>query len=80
MIKKGNGKAIFRFMFFLAKIAGIVAGTVLIFKNRKSIHTFLQKQNLIIAGLYGLLLSLIALVFRLVLFVSSLLQQAGGPR
>jgi hypothetical protein len=67
-------------LFALLRILTVSAGTAVLFNRRKTIASFFKRQGVVIATIYGVLFSLIALVFRLLMGLMTLLQQTGGPK
>jgi hypothetical protein len=71
---------IFRFLFSISgklfKIGAIVAGAVLIFRKKEKIAYFFKSSNFFVAAMYGLLVSMIALIYRLIVALNWIIQQA----
>jgi len=61
----------------IVKLSALVAGTVLLFKNKNKISELFKNRNVIVAILYGIVLSGIAVVFRLIMALNWIIQQAA---
>jgi hypothetical protein len=58
------------------KILTAVASVFFLFRKRKKISGFFKNSNFLVAALYGILLSAIAIVFRLILALNWIIQNA----
>jgi hypothetical protein len=61
----------------VVKVSALVAGTLLLFKNKNKISEIIKNRNFIVAMLYGIVLSGIAVVFRLIMALNWIIQQAA---
>jgi len=59
------------------KIATAAASVFYLFKERKKINGLFKNSNFIVAALYGILLSGIAVIFRLIMALNWIIQQAA---
>jgi|GEM_PF-1774179 len=73
-VKKNGG--LFKHIGIFVKIGALIAGAFLVFKKKEKISSFFKNRNFIVATLYGLLLSGIALVYRLIMALNWIIQQA----
>lgn len=60
----------------LLKIGALIAGAVFIFRKKEKISNFFRSSNFVVAALYGLLVSMIALIYRLIVALNWIIQQA----
>lgn len=63
----------------IIQIFTLITGGVFLLLKKNKISAFFKKQNIVIASIYGILISMIAVILRLITYVVWLLQQAG-PR
>jgi len=61
----------------VVKVSALVAGAMLLFKNKNKISEIFKNRNFIVAMLYGIVLSGIAVVFRLIMALNWIIQQAA---
>jgi hypothetical protein len=61
----------------IVKVSALVAGALLLFKNKNKFSEVFKNRNVIVAMLYGIILSGIAVVFRLIMALNWIIQQAA---
>lgn len=61
----------------VVKVSALVAGALLLFKNKNKLSEVFKNRNVIVAMLYGIILSGIAVVFRLIMALNWIIQQAA---
>lgn len=76
MKKKESPKTFFNIFGKLLKIGAVIAGAVVLFKKKDKISTFFRSSNFFVAAMYGLLVSMIALIYRLIMALNWIIQQA----
>lgn len=60
----------------VVKFGAVIAGGILLFRKKKKIGTFFKSSNFFVAAIYGILVSMIALIYRLILALNWIIQQA----
>jgi len=65
-----------RFPGSLLKVIFLSAGGFLIFRNREKIKSLAHNSGFIVTAIHGILLSLIALVYRLIVSLNWIIQQS----
>ncbi len=61
----------------VVKVSALIAGALLLFKNKNKLSEIFKNRNFIVAMLYGLVLSGIAVVYRLIMALNWIIQQAA---
>ncbi len=64
-------------VWFILKFGSLLAGIALLFKRREKLLTFLKSKSFLLTALYGLLLSLTAVAYRIIQALNWILQQGG---
>jgi hypothetical protein len=61
----------------VVKVSALAAGALLLFKNKNKLSEIIKNRSFIVAMLYGIVLSGIAVVFRLIMALNWIIQQAA---
>jgi hypothetical protein len=76
MKKKELPKTVFNIFGKILKVGAVVAGAMALFKKKDKISTFFRSSNFFVAAMYGILVSMIALIYRLIMALNWIIQQA----
>lgn len=61
----------------VVKVSALAAGALLLFKNKNKLSEVFKNRNVVVAMLYGIVLSGIAVVYRLIMALNWIIQQAA---
>jgi hypothetical protein len=60
----------------LLKIATVIGGGLLIFRNKNKLLAFFKSKNFFVTAIYSLVLIFVALIYRLLIVLNWIIQQA----
>lgn len=60
----------------VVKFGAVIAGGILLFRKKERIGKIFKSSNFLVAAIYGILVSMIALIYRLILALNWIIQQA----
>ncbi len=76
MNKMGFKKGFLKITGKILKIGALIAGGIFLFRKKGKISNFFKSSNFFVAAVYGILFSLIALIYRLIIALNWIIQQA----
>lgn len=76
MNKNGFQKGLFKIFGKIFKLGALIAGGIFLFRKKNKINSFFKSSNFLVAAVYGILFSLIALIYRLIIALNWIIQQA----